>query len=188
MTVIASLLVIVVLVACAELAFHPVLRYLRLPEVPMALYACLFGRRYRRHVYGILQRRREADLDPSLPAVTGPLRRRWNAWADWSWAGYTREKVLVSSPAAATALRLPPRPARLPGHPVVPVLLEEQPAVLPRPALADLARLVELGYQTADEARAAARNPWARQLGAELAEHREAARWASLERNWRDIR
>lgn len=63
MTALLVLVALALLAGCLTLLCHPLLRFLRVPEVPAALLIACAGRSYRRRLAFVLRSRRESYLE-----------------------------------------------------------------------------------------------------------------------------
>lgn len=177
-----TLVVLTVFLGCLALLVHPLLRHLKISEVPAALLACVCGRSFRRRLLFVLRSRRESCLEDIACLPPGPL---WVVLAWNSTAALVRRRLAFAWKHGP--LVTPPREKTLAA------------GSYPVPSAAHVARVLEVhpgsvsvrgigpGYA---EVTVSARNPWARQVNAELGRHREAAeeaRWSNVERNWKDI-
>jgi hypothetical protein len=173
------------------LMFHPLLRHLKLREVPVAVAALFLGRRYRRRLALILKAR-QLRGGPGRAVLTWDRTvARLHGW--WQ------------AQAAPSPRRVPAAIGPRAGYPVADEAHLEQ-------AMERLARSGELAAATrvyrrrrggvsSASARIAAgrdwrdglpepRNPWAAPVERELAAHRrgDAEFWESVARNWKDVR
>jgi hypothetical protein len=87
-----AVLVSAAFAASTAIAFHPLLPWLALRELPAALVICVSGRQRRRALCRILERRRAAAAVPALPAALLPRPEK------------TRLRVAAAGPPRAPAL------------------------------------------------------------------------------------
>lgn len=153
---------------------HPAGRYLKWHEMPMALYVCLLGRRYRRQLAGILVHRREAAARPRKKSAAG------------------RSCPVAAREHVARALQVPASrvSVRSAGPGSFEVLTD---------AVAGLYETVRQGSVSMRDLDRPHRNPWAAGIDPELAAHKkrmaaiprrglsEDEKWAKVEASWKDI-
>lgn len=195
MTALATVIVFAVFLGCMALLVHPLLRFLKISEVPAALLSVCTGRLNRRRLLFILRSRRQVYLEDIACLPPGPLwavlawnstvalvrRRLAFAWKHGPLVRPPREKTLADEaypvPSAAHMARA------LEVH----LGSVSVRGIGPRQAEVTVHAITDRDYNCSEH-----RNPWARQVNAELSRHRrevsETERWARVERNWRDIR
>jgi hypothetical protein len=167
----AVVIALVLFAGCLALLCHPLLRFLKVPEVPAALLACVTGRLNRRRLAFILRSRRQAYLEDIACLLPGPLwivlawgavhRRLAFAWRHGPLATPSREKILAVScgrPAGVTVHEISDRDYN-------------------RSENREWHRSLATGHMTVAEVRErVGGNPWAVQVEAELARHRKGLR------------
>lgn len=155
-----------VALGCVALLVHPLLRFLKVSEVPAALLACAAGRLNRRRLLFILRSRRQVCLEGTACLPPGPLARPPHEKTPAAPRAAHVAKALEARPGSVSVRGIGPRQAEV-------TVVFRRPVVSFAEALGDDWR----------DSLPVARNPWAHLVNAELAEHR-----ARLEQDREDIR